>query len=44
MSYVDIEGEIFDMDDPRCCEVENFFGTDNEEVDCLDINENDKKV
>ena len=34
MSHVDIEGEIFDMDDPRCYEVEDLFCTDNEEVDC----------
>ena len=44
MSHVDIEGEIFDMDDLRCCEVEDLFGTDNEEVECQDINEDDIKV
>ena len=34
MSHVDIEGEIFDIDDPRCCDIEDLFYTDNEEVDC----------
>ena len=44
MSHVDIEGEIFDMDDPRCRGVDDLFDTDSEEVDCQDVNENDKKT
>ena len=43
MSHIDIEGEIFDMDDPRCCDIKNLFCTDNEEVDCQVINMDDKK-
>ena len=43
MSHVDIEGEIFDMGDPRCCDIEDLFCTDNEEVDCQNVNVNDNK-
>ena len=43
MSHVEIEGEIFDKDDPRCCDIEDLFCTDNEEVDCQDVNMDDKK-
>ena len=43
MSHVDIEGEIFDMDDPRCCDIEDLFCIDNEEADCQVVNMDDKK-
>ena len=43
MSHVDIEGKIFDMDDPRCCDIEDLFCANNEEVDCQVVNMDDKK-
>ena len=32
------------MDDSRCCDIDDLFGNDSEEVDCQDVNEDDKKV
>ena len=53
MSHVNVEGERFNMDDPICCVVEYLFqtlpiigttGTDSEEVDCQDVDKDDKKI